>query len=67
MAERYRAGIIGCGGIGLKHAAAYALMDNVDLVAGADPSDRRKADYLAIGVERCYEDPRTCSTVKSWG
>jgi predicted dehydrogenase len=53
---RYRAGIIGCGGIGRKHANAYAQMENVDLVAGADPSDRRKAEYREIGIQRFYEN-----------
>jgi predicted dehydrogenase len=42
---KYRVGIIGCGGIGRKHANAYAQMENVDLVAGANPSDRREAKY----------------------
>ncbi len=51
---RYRAAIIGCGGIGLRHAAAYALMADVELVAGADPSDRRKPQYEELGVERFY-------------
>ena len=48
--EKYRVGIIGCGGIGRKHANAYAQVENVDLVAGADPSDRREAKYREIGV-----------------
>lgn len=56
MAARYRAGILGCGGIGLKHAAAYARMDEVELVAGADPSDARGPEYEAFGLQRFYAD-----------
>lgn len=52
----YRAGIIGCGGIGRRHAAAYAFMDNVELTAGADPSDRREAQYREMGMQRFYAD-----------
>jgi predicted dehydrogenase len=47
---KYRAGIIGCGGIGRKHANACAQMENADLVAGADPSDRREAEYREIWI-----------------
>ena len=53
---KYSAGIIGCGGIGRKHANAYAQMTNVDLVAGADPSGRREAEYREIGIQRFYGD-----------
>lgn len=55
MPHTYRAGIIGCGGIGRKHAAAFALIESIELVAGADPSDVRRADYEALGVKRFYE------------
>jgi predicted dehydrogenase len=54
MQHTYRAGIIGCGGIGRRHAAAFAQIDNVELVAGADPSDKREADYRALGMQRFY-------------
>jgi len=54
--EKYRVGIIGCGGIGLKHASAYAQLPNVELVAGADPSDRREAEYKRIGIKSFYRD-----------
>lgn len=53
---KYKAGIIGCGGIGLKHANAYAQMENVDLVAGADPSDRREKEYREIGIKSFYRN-----------
>jgi UDP-N-acetyl-2-amino-2-deoxyglucuronate dehydrogenase len=53
---KYRAGIIGCGGIGRKRANAYAQMANVDLVAGADPSNRREAEYREIGIQHFYRD-----------
>ena len=53
---RYCAGIIGCGGMGLRHAAAYAFLDDVELVAGADASDRREADYRKLGMQRFYGD-----------
>ncbi len=56
MPDPYRAGIIGCGGIGRKHAAAFAAIDNVELVAGADSSDKREADYRALGMQRFYSD-----------
>ena len=54
--KKYRAGIIGCGGIGLKHATAYARIARVELIAGADPSDRREAEYKQIGIRRFYKD-----------
>lgn len=54
--KKYRAGIIGCGGIGLKHASAYAKMENVELIAGADPSNRREPEYRALGLKHFYNN-----------
>ena len=34
--EKYRAGVIGCSGVGTKHAMGLVELSNVELVAGAD-------------------------------
>ena len=34
--EKYRAGVIGCSGVGTKHAMGLVKLPNVELVAGAD-------------------------------
>jgi predicted dehydrogenase len=54
--NKYKAGIIGCGGIGLKHASAYAEMENVELVAGADPSNNRESEYRKLGLKHFYNN-----------
>ncbi|MCY4436346.1 MAG: Gfo/Idh/MocA family oxidoreductase [Chloroflexi bacterium] len=36
MADKYRAGIIGCGWMGKSHAQAYAELENVTMAAAAD-------------------------------
>ena len=34
--EKYRAGVIGCSGVGTRHAMGLVKLPNVELVAGAD-------------------------------
>ena len=55
MASRQRAGVIGLGPIGNKHAGIYAEMDGADLVAVCD-IDRERADDAAsrLGVKAYY-------------
>jgi predicted dehydrogenase len=57
--KKYRAGIIGCGNIGRKHALAYSKIDNIELIAGADPSDRRYEEYKMFGIKHLYKDAQT--------
>ncbi|MBT5533843.1 Gfo/Idh/MocA family oxidoreductase [Candidatus Poribacteria bacterium] len=45
---RYRVGVIGCGGIGVQHAAGLVGMDNAELVAGCDLNE----DALSAFGER---------------
>jgi len=60
MTQRIRIGVIGCGQIGQKHLAAYALLPEAELVACADlnPEAARKsaAEYGIEHVYTRYED-----------
>ena len=54
MPKRYRAGLIGCGGMGRHHAAALARMDDVDLAL----ADIMPASLDRLGDE--YSIPADC-------
>lgn len=59
MSNRYRAGIIGCGQIGKHHARGYKGVEEIELVAVADPVERaRKAIQEDYGVTHLYADYR---------
>ncbi|MGH7912358.1 MAG: Gfo/Idh/MocA family protein [Candidatus Dormibacteraceae bacterium] len=57
MAGKVRVGLIGCGGIGQRHAAALSSIDAVDFAACCDV-DERKAQKTAatFGVSRSFGD-----------
>ena len=59
MAEKYRVGIIGCGSIANLHARGYQGLDNVEMVALADPV-QAAADAFGdqYGIENRYTDFR---------
>ena len=59
MANTYRVGIAGCGSIARLHAQGYQGVDQVEIVAIADPV-RESVDRFGeeFGVERRYEDYR---------
>ena len=59
MGDNYRVGIIGCGGIAHLHARGYQGLDNVEMVALADPVGAA-ADAFGeqYGIEKRYADFR---------
>ncbi len=55
--EKIRIGLIGCGGRQGAHMAAFEHMDDVEVVAVADPvEDRRNAAARRFGAKRVYKD-----------
>ena len=59
MATNYRAGIIGCGRIAGRHARGYAELDNVEIVAIADPVQEALDEFgVRNGIDNRYTDPR---------
>jgi UDP-N-acetyl-2-amino-2-deoxyglucuronate dehydrogenase len=59
MGSRYRAAIIGCGGISSRHARGFQALPGCELVAGADvrPENAMK-QAAAFGIPRTYTDYR---------
>lgn len=59
MAHKYRVGIIGCGSIAGAHALGYQGLDNVEMVALADPV-QEMADSFGdkFGISKRYADFR---------
>ncbi len=54
-----RAGVIGCGGRGRRHAAGYLACDKVELVACADPKEEaRQAFREQFNAPQAYADYR---------
>lgn len=59
MAEQLRVAIIGCGDMGATHLRAYAALQDVAVVALADPdADRARALAAQYSVEAAYADWR---------
>jgi predicted dehydrogenase len=57
--EKYRAGIIGCGSIANAHARGYLGVDEIELVAIADPVDEALYAFKErYNIPNCYEDAR---------
>ena len=55
--KAYRVGIIGCGGIARDHARAYGKIQNVKIIAGAEPDAGRREEFAKnFGLENSYED-----------
>ncbi len=52
MSNKYRAGIIGCGQIGKQHARGYKVVEEIELVAAADP-----VEWALQAVQEDYEVP----------
>ena len=46
MGQRYTAAIVGCGGIGHAHVEGYNLVDEIELVAVADPLVPARQQYM---------------------
>ena len=46
MAKQYKAAIVGCGSIGQAHMQGYLRLDNVDVVAVADPLEPARQMYM---------------------
>jgi predicted dehydrogenase len=62
MAEKLRIGIIGTGGIARGHARSYKMLDNVEIVAGADIVPGKARDFLDkqdLPNAKAFEDAET--------
>ena len=59
MAEKYRVGIIGCGGIANYHMQGWNGVDQVEAVALADPVAAAREEFgERHGIAQRYEDVR---------
>ena len=59
MADKYRVGIIGCGGIARLHALGYQGVEEVEIVAIADPIEDALNDFgESYNIQTRYLDPR---------
>ncbi|MCH8229288.1 MAG: Gfo/Idh/MocA family oxidoreductase [Chloroflexi bacterium] len=58
MSKRYKAAIVGCGSIGQAHIQGYQRLDNVDVVAVADPLEPARTMYM-----NDYDIPQGYATV----
>ena len=57
--ETYRAGIIGCGSIANAHARGYLGVQEIELVAIADPVKEPLNDFKErYDIQNCYDDAR---------
>ena len=57
--EKYRAGIIGCGSIANAHAMGYLGVDEIELVAIADPVKEALDNFKErYDIPNCYDDAR---------
>ena len=55
MAKQYKAAIVGCGSIGQAHMQGYLRLDNVDVVAVADPLEPARQMYMDnYGISQGY-------------
>ena len=56
MSTQYKAAIIGCGSIGHAHMEGYDLVDEVEVVAVADPVAAARGRYVEqYGIPQQYE------------
>lgn len=59
MSDKYRVGIIGCGGIARLHAHGYQGVEEVEIVAIADPVEDALNDFgESYNIQTRYLDPR---------
>ena len=57
--EKIRLGLIGCGGRAKSHMASFEKMENVAVVAVADPVEERRLETAKrFGCDRIYKDHR---------
>jgi len=59
MSDTYDVGIVGCGGMGRAHAAAYREVDATRVVAAAEPAPSTRsafAEQHGLASERTYSD-----------
>ena len=55
MSKQYKAAIVGCGSIGQAHMQGYQRLDNVDIVAVADPLEPARNMYMNdYGIPQGY-------------
>jgi len=55
--DKYKVGIIGCGGIAREHARAYSMIPNVKLIAGAElDAERREKFARDLNLMNAYEN-----------
>jgi len=55
MSKQYKAAIVGCGSIGQAHMQGYQRLDNVDVVAVADPLEPARNMYMNdYGIPQGY-------------
>lgn len=55
MSKQYKAAIVGCGSIGQAHMQGYERLDNVDVVAVADPLEAARNMYMTeYGIPQGY-------------
>ena len=53
--EKYRAGIIGCGSIANAHARGYLGVDEIELVAIADPVEKARDEFKErYNIPNCW-------------
>lgn len=58
MSKQYKAAIVGCGSIGQAHMQGYQRLDNVDVIAVADPLEPARTMYM-----NDYDIPQGYATV----
>ena len=57
MSDRYKVGIIGCGGMGRRHMMGYQSVGRVDFTAVADPHQETREEFREeYGFARAYGD-----------
>ena len=55
MSKQYRAAIVGCGSIGQAHMQGYQRIDNIEVVAVADPLEPARNMYMSeYGIPEGY-------------
>ena len=55
MSKQYKTAIVGCGSIGQAHMQGYERLDNVDVVAVADPLEAARKMYMdEYGIPNGY-------------
>lgn len=59
MGKTYKAAIVGCGGIGHSHMDGYNRLDNVEVVAVADPVEAARRVY-----QGAYDIPKAYATIE---